>query len=559
MSNRKISVASPQWDRECDFLVLGAGGGGLVGALAAREAGLDVILSEKENWVGGATVLSGGTLWLLANSALEKAGVNDSLSEGRAYLSALIKPEPDAIDQTRIEAFIEDSDALANFLNRAGLELRHARGWSDYYAELPGGLECGRTLFAKPFDVNQLGTAAEWLPAAAMFSSANSPEVSKLALGTRSFASILIAIRVFFRSAMARIRGAKLRTRGQALIGRLLLAARAAGIEIWRKAPMEELILSDGRVVGALIRQDGRTIRVHARRGVLLTTGGFAHNPEMRLRYQAPVSTDNTMAPKGDTGDGIIAAEKAGASVAMMEESWWVPGTKTPSGPMVHVWDRCFPHSIIVDVNGQRYMDESGPYMETGQSMIRHHAKLGVDHSWIILEKRHRRRYAFGMAPPMVTPRGWLESGYLTQANSIGELADAINVPRDALTASIAHFNNQIADGNDHDFGRGSRAISRFYGDPSVKPNPNLGQVAQPPFYAIRIYPGDVGTAGGIRTDADGRALDDALQPIPGLYAAGNAACGIFGPWYPGAGASIAPSMLFARRAALAAAQETGL
>ena len=556
MSIGKISGAPPIWDRECDFLVLGAGGGGLVGALAARGEGLDVVLAEKEAWVGGATVLSGGTLWLLANSVLENAGVSDSVSAGRAYLSALIKPKPDAVDQARIDAFVDDSEALANFLNAAGLHLRHARGWSDYYAELPGGLECGRTLFTKPFDIRQLGPAADWLPASAMFSSANSPEVSKLALGARSLESVWIAMRVFFRAMIARVRGAKLRTRGQALIGRLLLATHDAGVEIWREAPMEDLVLSEGRVIGAVIRRNGKAVRVHARRGVLLTTGGFAHNPEMRARHQAPVGTDTSMAPNGDTGDGINAAEKAGASVSMMEESWWVPGTKTPAGPMVHVWDRCFPHSMIVDTTGRRYMDEAAPYMEAGQTMIRRHAELGVDHSWIILEKRHRRRYAFGMAPPMVTPKGWQESGYLTQADSIGALADAINIPRDTLAKSITHFNNQVEDGEDRDFGRGSRSISRFYGDPSVKPNPNLGQVSQPPFYAFRIYPGDVGTAGGIRTDADGRALDSTLQPIPGLYAAGNAACGIFGPWYPGAGASIAPAMLFARRAALAAAAE---
>src|SRR3546814_7289185 len=130
------------------------------------------------------------------------------------------------------------------------------------------------------------------------------------------------------------------------------------------------------------------------------------------------------MAPAGDTGDGIRAATDAGAAMAMMDQAWWVPGTKTPTGPMVHVWDRCFPHSLVVDVAGERYMDEAGPYMEVGQQMIARHAALGTDHCWLILESRHRGRYAFGMAPPMVTPAGWIESGYLIRAGSVGELAE---------------------------------------------------------------------------------------------------------------------------------------
>lgn len=541
-------------EHHCDFLVLGGGAAGLSGALAARLAGMDVLLAEKEPWLGGATAVSGGTIWLPGSHVLEQAGVPDSRDEGRRYLDALAAPDMDAIDRQRMEIFVQESPAFARFLDDQGLALRHARGWSDYYAERPGGIDVGRTLYCDLFDLRELGEAEDWLAPGALFSVAHSIEVSKMALGVRSFESAAIALRVALRSLRARLTGARLATRGKALIGRLLLAVLRSGVTVWRSAPLRELVVRDGRVVGAVLERDGERIEVTARKGVLLATGGFARDADLRASHQAPVGVDATMAPTGDTGDGIRAARDAGATLSMMDQSWWVPGTKTPTGPMVHVWDRCFPNSLVVDIEGHRYMDEAGPYMEVGQQMIARHKALDTDHSWLILESRHRNRYAFGMAPPMVTPAGWLEKGYLIRAGSVDELAAAMEVPAANLKATLDRFNAGASVGKDADFGRGSKAISRYYGDARVKPNPNLGPVEQAPFYAVRLYPGDVGTAGGVRTDCDGRALDAALAPIEGLYVAGNNASGVFGPCYPGAGASIAPGMVLGARAARHAA-----
>jgi 3-oxosteroid 1-dehydrogenase len=540
----------------CDFLVLGGGAAGLTGALAARLAGLDVLLAEKEAWVGGATALSGGTIWLPGSHILAQNGIADSREDGLRYLDALIGPDQDAIDRDRVTAFVREAPAFAAFLDEQGLALRHARGWSDYYAELPGGLDIGRTLYCDTFDLRELGADEALLAPGALFSAAHSIEVSKMALGVRSFEAARIALRVAARSVRAKATGARLATRGKALIGRMLRAVRRSGVDLWCGARLVELLVENERAVGAVLDRDGTRIRVVARKGILLATGGFARDALLRARYQAPVGIDATMAPGGDTGDGIRAARDAGATLSMMEEAWWVPGTKTPTGPMVHVWDRCFPHSLVVDTQGERYMDEAGPYMEVGQQMIARHAKLDTDHSWLILESRHRNRYSFGMAPPMITPAGWIESGFLIRAGSIEELAGQMDVEPDRLCATLDHFNRGARAGRDDRYGRGTKAISRYYGDWRVKPNPNLGPVEQPPFYAVRLYPGDVGTAGGVRTDAHGRVLDSNLRPIAGLYAAGNTASGIFGPCYPGAGASIAPGMLFGMQAARHAAQE---
>ena len=539
----------------CDFLVLGGGAAGLSGALAARLERMDVLLAEKESWLGGATALSGGTIWLPGSHVLERAGIADSVDRGLHYLEGLASAAMDGIDRERMAAFVRESPNFARFLDDQGLALRHARGWSDYYAERPGGLAAGRTLYCDAFDLRDLGEAADWLAPGALFAVAHSIEVSRMALGVRSFEAAGAALRVALRSLRARLTGARLATRGKALVGRLLLAALRSGVVVWRGAPLRELTVRDGRVAGAILERGGERVEVVARQGVLLAAGGFARDAGLRAAYQAPLGIDATMAPAGDTGDGIKAARQGGAALAMMDQSWWVPGTKTPAGPMVHVWDRCFPHSLVVDVAGERYMDEAGPYMEVGQHMIARHKALGTDHSWLILESRHRSRYAFGMAPPMVTPADWLESGYMIRADSVARLAAAIAVPEARLHATLDRFNADARAGVDTDFGRGSKAISRYYGDRRVRPNPNLGPVEQAPFYAVRLYPGDVGTAGGVRTDADGRALDAALAPIEGLYAAGNNASGVFGPCYPGAGASIAPGMLFGARAARHAAQ----
>ena len=294
-----------------------------------------------------------------------------------------------------------------------------------------------------------------------LFAAAHSVEVPKLAIGMRSFESIFTGLRVFVRAVSARLRGAQFRTRGQALIGGLLRAAIVQNIDIWREAKIRDLLFVNGVVVGAVVERNGKSVQIGAAKGVVLASGGFARNAQLRKAHQAPVGIDVTMAPSGDTGDAIAIATRVGATTAFMEQSWWVPGTKTPNGPMLHVWDRCFPHSLIVDTRGERYMDEAGPSMEVGQQMIERYRALGVDHSWLILESRHRRRYAFGMAPPMITPREWFDSGYLLRADTVEALAARMEIDPAALIATLARFNTFVGAGEDLDFGRGSLPISR--------------------------------------------------------------------------------------------------
>lgn len=538
-----MAAAGEPFDHVCDVLVVGAGGG-LVGALAARDAGLDVLVIEKSALVGGSTALSGGTLWLFANAVSRAAGLPDTVDAGLRHLKTVVPTGYPSASPARLEAYVRASGPLVDLLQKHGAALQFS-GWTDYYAEAAGGFSRGRTLHAAPFEARELGVWESWLRPTRLFLAANSVEVAVLALGARSLRTALISARVLCRDLWARARRVKLLTRGQALMGRILRGAMRSGVTLWRETPLADLIVDNGVVVGAVAMRDGKPVRIRARKGVLLAAGGFARNEVLRHTHQAPVGVDVTMSSPEDTGDAIVLGEKYGAATALMEESWWVPGTKTPNGPMLHVWDRCFPHSLVVDITGKRYLNEAGPYMEMGQAMIRRHRELRTNHSWLILESRHRNRYAFGLAPPRLTPGDWLSSGYLKKAATLQELAAAIGADAPTLEDTVARFNSMVAKGRDDDFARGETAYSRFYSDERVKPNGNLGAITEGPFYAVALYPGDVGTAGGLLTDEHARVLDKNGRAISGLYAAGNTSASVFGPLYPGAGASIAASMLF--------------
>jgi len=208
------------------------------------------------------------------------------------------------------------------------------------------------------------------------------------------------------------------------------------------------------------------------------------------------------------------------------------------------------PYCIAVNAKGARFVNEAASYMEIGQAMYAH----GGVPAWIIMDARHRRYYPWGAVPPLVTPASWIKSGYLARANTLAELASQCGIDSSGLERSVARFNEFAKTGNDLDFQRGARAYDLLYADPRVKPNPALGPIEQAPFYAVRIVPGDVGTAGGLMTDEHARVLRAGGGVIPGLYACGNASAPLFGRIYPGPGASIAASFVFGYIAALHAA-----
>lgn len=539
--------SAQSWDHETDVLVVGAGGG-MAAALMARDSGLETLVVEKSPWVGGAAAYSGGTLWIFDNPFLRRAGHTDSKTQALKHLDAVVGDAGPAASPARREAYFDGGLALVDLLTRHRVPLAHS-GWADYYADLEGGIAAGRTLHAEPFDFRELGDARADVRPTQLVVAANSVEIAQLALGPRTPKAAMTWLRVGLRQIWAKLRGADLRTRGQALMGRVYGAARKAGVKFWLKTPIRDLITENGRVIGAEVERDGAILRVRARRGVLLAAGGFARNRELRTEHQAPAVGDWTMSTPEDTGDAIAIGNRAGAALALMDEAWWVPGTQPPGSMMLHVWDRCFPHLIFVDAKGERFVNEADPYMQVGQIMLKRQRELGA-HGWMIIESRHRNNYAFGMTPPRMTPQAWFDSGYMRKADTLEELATKCGFDATVFRASIERYNAMVPSGVDKDFHRGETIFNRFYGDPWVKPNPNLGAIEKPPFYAVACVPGDVGTAGGLLADEHARALTPDGQVIEGLYAAGNCAASVFGRAYPGAGASIAASMVFSLRAA---------
>jgi len=304
---------------------------------------------------------------------------------------------------------------------------------------------------------------------------------------------------------------------------------------------------------------------IKARRGVILGSGGFEHNEQMRVKYQrAPITTEWTVGAVANTGDGIIAAEKLGAALELMEDAWWGPTVPLVGAPWFALSERNSPGSIIVNTNGKRFMNESMPYVEACHWMYGGEFGQGEGPgenvpSWLIFDQQYRDRYIFaGLQPGQRIPKRWLESGVVVKADTVEELAEQTGLPLGEFTETVERFNGFARTGVDADFHRGESAYDRYYGDPTNKPNPNLGEISHGPFYAAKMVPGDLGTKGGVRTDVNGRALRDDGSVIEGLYAAGNVSSPVMGHTYPGPGGTIGPAMTFGYLAALHLASSSG-
>jgi len=534
------------WDYETDFLVVGSGAASVCAALVAKRAGKQALIVEKTDFFGGSTGMSGGVFWVPNNPVMKRAGVADTDELATTYLNACAgDPMPGSTIERR-EAFLSQGPRAIDFLEEYGMALVHAEGYSDYHeGELPGGVARSRSIVAKPFNRNRLGKWKDRFrcrPGLPVMMH----EVADLTLNGATLKSKITMVKVGLRIAQKKI-GRDLVGMGGAVQGRLLEIALREQLEIWPESPLQELIVEDDRVIGGVVNHEGREFRVRARSGVLLGAGGFSHNQEMRNEFQRlPVSTEWTNANPGDTGEVMNMAIKLGAAVNVMEQSWWTLISILPDGTRAtHPLDMSHPYSLMVDQSGERYVNESASYLVHGQAMYERNASVPAIPSWFICDSRFRNRYRWAGVAPGEPPAEWISSGYMLKADSLEELASQCSIDLQTLSRTIGRFNGFAATGVDEDFGRGEGAYHRFLGDPTVKPNPNLGAVEKPPFYAVKLYPGDVGTAGGLVTDEFARVQRQDGSVIEGLYATGNTTAPVAGRSYPGAGASIAASLVF--------------
>jgi 3-oxosteroid 1-dehydrogenase len=433
--------------------------------------------------------------------------------------------------------------------------------YPDYYPELPGGLPGGRSLEPVPFNSRRLGQKAVLVrpsniqPPLGM--GVTALEARHLYMLTRSPAAMLAGVGVFLSNLPFILSGGSRWTLGRALIGRLLQSILEGGIPIWLNASASTLIHENDRVTGLIIKRDGKDTRIRVKRGILLAAGGFEHNQEMRQAYlPQPTREDWSAGNPANTGDAIRMGQAAGAALDLMDDAWWTPVSLPPdSPPMIHVGERSFPCQLIVDTSGVRFTNESAPYHQFGQNQYARHAAAGnAIPCYMIFDQRFRNRYLFGQTLPFLTPARFLESGYFQRASTLAELAKRIGVDPEALQHTVAQFNAYARAGQDPDFERGKSLYDRYYGDPSVRPNPCLGPLERPPFYAVALYPGDLGTKGGLLTDASARVVKPNGDIIQKLYACGNTSASVMGHTYPGAGSTLGPAMTFGFRAALDAA-----
>ncbi len=539
------------WDHECDVLVVGSGAAGMVAALAARHFGLEPLVIEKASRYGGSTALSGGGVWVPNNPVNVRAGVRDSREKARRYLQAIIGDE---VPQARIDAFLDAGPEMIDFLERH-TEAHHRRvpGYADYHPEEPGGDPEGRTMEPLPIDLRRLGEDADLLnrmdlmqaPAGMVIYQS---DYRKLTQVMRTWVGRATAVRVGIRTAVNRTLRRRMVALGGAGAARLRLSLRQAGIPLWLDTPLVELVVADDAVVGGRVERDGKPSTIRARRGVVLASGGFEHDEEMRRKYQAaPISTSWTSGATTNTGDGIKAGVAAGATLALMDDAWWGPTVMLGPNPFFLLAERSLPGAVVVNGDGRRYVNEACAYVNFVHAMY-DGEKSGVTHvpSHLIFDATYRNRYPFSTLPPRKPfPKKWVEAGIVKVASSVEDLASQIGVPADNLRQTLDRYNDMVAGGRDLDFGKGDSAYDRYYGDPSVRPNPCLAPVRNTPLYAFSLWPGDLGTKGGLVTDEHARVLGENGAPIAGLYAAGNVSAAVMGHEYAGAGATIGPAMTF--------------
>jgi len=538
------------FDEVFDFVVAGSGGGSMCAGLVLRQAGKSVLILEKTDLIGGSTARSGGVMWIPNNPFMKRDGVEDSYERAAAYLDSVIGTPNDAPGATRERrtTYLTEAPRMVEFLMGQGIALNRVSSWPDYYDDRPGGSVPGRTVVAELFDANELGAWKDKLRPNVFQMPARLEEALQLANLRQSWGAKFQLLKIVLRGIGAKLTGKNWVTAGAALQGRMLQAALKAGIELRTAAPVKELIVEDGAVTGVVTIKDGRPWRVRAKLGVLVNAGGFSHNQAMRDRYQPGTSVKWSNAAPGDTGEMIEEMMRHGAAIGQMEEmvgyqTTLLPGTENndvkPSAQRL----TASPHAILVDQTGLRYLNEGGSYMAFCKAMLAR--DKGVP-SWAIFDAQLVRKYMVaGTMPGAKKLKAWQEAGHLKTGDTLATLATELGMDPAVLTGTVERFNGFVAKNHDEDFHRGERAYDRWLGDPLHKPSPSLGAIEKAPFYAMPMLPGDVGTYGGVVTDAQARVLREDGSVIPGLYATGISTASVMGRSYPGAGASIGPAFVW--------------
>lgn len=543
---------------EVDVVVVGAGGAGMAAALAAAgRHGLETVLLEKSGTFGGSTARSGGGVWIPGNYALRDAGQVEAgdADNAKRYLDAIIG---ESASKVRRDTYIDRGPEVMDFIKeQTPVRFAWVPHYSDYLPERPGGRSEGRSVEPVPMDARFLGEELQRLTKPYTKAPANmivtQADFRKISLGMRTLRGPITMVKVLVRRMVSLLRGQKMYAMGNAIAIGLRQGLIDHGVPVVYDADLTRLLTEDGRVVGVEYDHDGTLRQVRARRGVILGSGGFEQNQELREKYlPQPTDAGWSTGAKSNTGAGHEAGIAIGAATDLMDDAWWGPTIPLPGRPWFCLAERNLPGSIIVNAGGQRFMNEALPYVEATHALYAAHQQgPSTVPAWMIIDQRYRNRYLFaGLSPRQPFPGRWYKEGVIKKGASLAELAEEIDVPPGALEETIQRFNGFAASGVDEDFHRGESAYDKYYSDPTVSPNPSLHAIDEAPFYAVKIVPGDLGTKGGLLTDEKARVLRPDGSAIAGLYAAGNASSAVMGNTYAGPGATIGPALVFGYLAA---------
>lgn len=486
-------------------------------------------------------------MWLPNNPLMRRDKVGDSRKEALEYMLQTIGTPSRSASEERQQALVDGVDDFVLTAEKYGVEFARAPDYPDYYPELPGG-KIGRAIEVEPLDSKRIGDWWETLRGA-MPIPAKTDDVWLLGRAWLTPAGFARGAQFVFRALGGAVTGKRLTGIGAAWSTAFLEAVvLGQGVPLWLNSPLEELIVEEDRVVGAVVNRDGKRLRIGARRGVMLAAGGFESNREWRQKYQGIDGAPS--GNPGNQGQTIELAAKAGAAIELMDDAWWGGSIEAfPGGsPSFIVGERSMPYSLMVDSKGNRFANESESYVDLGHHMLELDGGKGP--YWLIMDTRFIRRYfrTFAMDPNVL--KGMKEAGIALKAKTLEELAQMMEIDPRTLRDTIGRFNGFARAGVDGDFGRGNSAYDRYYGDPTIHPNPNLAPVEKGPFHAYRIVLGDLGTKGGVLTDTEARALREDGTVIEGLYAAGNNSASVMGNTYPGPGSTIGPAVVFGLRGA---------
>jgi 3-oxosteroid 1-dehydrogenase len=555
-------MSSNGWDHTVDLLIVGTGAGAMATAIRAHDRGGSALLVEKTHLYGGSSAMSGGSLWIPNNHLMAAAGVHDSPEEALTYLKHLTRGE---VPEPKLARYVETAPRMLRYMDeRAGLHMQSMLTYTDYYPEAPGGKPGGRSVEPHHFDARRLGDE---------FTNMREPAIQELVMGrvsmTATEAHHLLARHPGWIGLTTRImsrywldvagRLASKRDRclslGNALIGMLRRALMDRSVPLWRSTAAREIVVESGRVVGAVVEQNGRTLRLRATKGLVLAAGGFESNDDMRRQYLPnPTKAEWTTANPGNTGDAIRMGMALGAAVDLMDDAWWGPTTVVPGETRARmlVIEKGLPGSIFVNKRGERFLNEATPYNDICKQMYAHNTPESPSvPAYMVFDATYRKKYPLGpffpgsQQPDWALPKQLKEARYLKKADTLDELAAQLGIDAAGLKASVEKINRYAREGRDRDFHRGESLFDRYYGDEKVKPNPCLAPLDKAPYYGLVVYPGDLGTKGGLRTDVSSRVLTKDGAPIDGLYAIGNTSASVMGRTYPGAGGTMGPAMTF--------------